>query len=73
VNIGNATSAEVFEYDSSFDATTDTNLPAWENNYNAMVDSPSYMVSPDTEEMNLVDTANGYMRQSCNIRVEVQP
>lgn len=71
VQIANAASAEVFEYDATFDATSETGLPAWETNWNAKVDDMSYMVSPETNELNLVESANGNMRQSCNVRVEV--
>jgi len=73
IKIGDEYSEEVFEYDNTFDSTADTNLPAWEQNYAAMVNEASYEKTPDTEDLMLLPSLNGKSSQSCNVRVEVPP
>lgn len=70
--IGNATSAEVIEYDETFDATTETDLPPSSTNGAAQVEDQSYGPG-DIEDMGLLPDTNGKSKQTCVAQVEVPP
>lgn len=73
MTIGDPYSIEVFEYDDTFDSTVQTDLPAWETNYAAMVEDKAYESSADIEEQYLIETTNSKSKQTCVAKVEIPP
>ena len=73
ITIDDPYSAEMWEYDSTFDASLETDLPANETNAAAWVNEKSYGMSPEIDDMYLLPSLNGKSRQACNVRVEIPP
>jgi len=73
ITVGDPYSAEVFQYDETFDSSTDVDKPAPEGNSDAKVNNQDYSKTPDIEEVGLLPSLNGNVRQACNVRVEVPP
>ena len=70
---GNPESAEVYEYNASFDKTADLNLPFWEQNFANKEEFPNFFTVPKIEEYMPYEDSSGKISQSCLAEIEIPP
>lgn len=65
VNIGYPDSAEVYEFDETFNSTDNLELPLWEANYASKKDDQDFDLSYDIPSYGLEASINSKMKQGC--------
>lgn len=73
VNFGYPDSAEVYEFDETFNSTANLELPLWETNYASKKDDQDFDLSYDIPSYGLIDSINSKMKQGCVAQVEIAP